>query len=130
MFLVATRRRIAAGIALLAMLLAALSPTITSALAAASDQHVRWTAVCTADGARLVPVPTDADGVPVAPNGHAIDHCPFCAPHGAVMALPPPAAVTVPLAAGALPVPPLFLFAPRPHFMWATAQPRAPPAVS
>ena len=123
-------RRLTAAVATFAMLLAALAPAITSALAAANDQHVRWTAVCTADGARLVPVPTDADGTPVAPKSHQIDHCPFCAPHGASVALPPPAAGVVPVVAGADPVPQLFLAAPRPLYAWAFAQPRAPPAFS
>ena len=123
-------RRLAASVATFAMLLAALAPAVTSALAAANGQHVAWTAVCTADGARLVPVPTDADGVPVAPKAHQIDHCPFCAPHGAGTALPPTATLAVPAVAGSDPVAPLFLLAPRPLFAWATAQPRAPPAFS
>ncbi len=123
-------RRLAAGLALFAMLLAALAPTLTHALAAANDQHVRWTAVCTADGARLVPVPTDADGVPVAPKSHQADHCPYCAPH-APDAAPPPAPASVAAAVFASdPVPVLFLLAPRPLFAWAAAQPRAPPRAS
>lgn len=126
----AATRCITARIAIFAMLLAALAPAITSALAAANGQHVRWTAVCTADGARFVPVPTDADGTPVAPKSHQVDHCPFCAPHGASVALPPPATGIVPVVAGADPVPLLFLAAPRPLHAWAHAQPRAPPAFS
>ena len=130
MGLSAATRRLAAGLATFAMLLAALAPAVTSALAASRDQHVRWTAVCTADGARLVAVPTDADGVPVAPKSHQADHCPFCAPFGADAAFPPPAAVTIAFAASEPPVPPLFLLAPRPLFAWASAQPRAPPIPS
>ncbi len=126
----AAHRRFTAAIATFAMLLAALAPAISSALAAANDQHVRWTVVCSADGARLVPVPTDATGVPVAPKAHHVEHCPFCASHAACAALPPPAHVTVPLVSGSEPVPVLFLLAPRPLFAWATAQPRAPPSAS
>ena len=126
----ATIRRFTAGLATFAMLLAALAPAVTSALAAANDQHVRWTAVCTADGARLVPVPTDADGVPQAPKPHQAGHCPFCSPH-APDAAPPPAPVSVvPVVLASDPVPVLFLLAPRPLFAWATAQPRAPPSAS
>ncbi|MBL0143792.1 MAG: DUF2946 domain-containing protein [Betaproteobacteria bacterium] len=129
-FLTATRR-LTAGIAMFAMLLAGLAPAITSALSAANGQHTRWVAVCTADGARLVSVPTDADGVPVAPKTHAIDHCPFCSPGAAAPMLPPTAAVAVPLTAGSDPVPPLLLLlAPRPLFTWAAVQPRAPPRAS
>jgi hypothetical protein len=131
MGLASAPRRFASWLAILAMLAAALAPAITSALAAAHDQHARWTVVCTGDGARLVPVPTDAAGVPVAPGSHAIDPCPFCVPHGASAALPPPPAFALPaVMAGADCVPTLFLHAPRPPFAWAAAQPRAPPAFS
>ena len=126
----AAQRRFIASIATFAMLLAALAPAISSALATANDQHVRWTVVCSADGARLVPVPTDATGVPVAPKAHHIEHCPFCASPAAFAALPPPAHVHAPLVSGSEPVPVLFLLAPRPLFAWATAQPRAPPSAS
>ena len=126
----ATTRRISAAIATFAMLLAALAPAITSALAAANDQHVRWTAVCTADGTKIVPVPTDATGAPLAPESHTIDHCPFCAFPPAIAVLPPPAAATVPAVAGSEPLPPFVLFAPRPLLAWAAAQPRAPPFAS
>ena len=130
MCLAARTRRLAAILATFAMLLAALAPAATQALAAANDQHVRWTAVCTSDGARLMPVPTDAAGVPVAPAAGHVDHCPFCAPHAAATALPPHAEVTVPAVAGSDPVPPLYLLAPHPLFAWASAQPRAPPVAS
>ena len=127
----AATRRLAAGLATFAMLLAALAPAVTSALAAANSQHVVWTAVCTADGARLVPVPTDAHGVPVAPTAHHVEHCPFCSPHAASTALPPaPALAVVPVVGGSDQVAPLFLLAPRPLFAWAAAQPRAPPFAS
>jgi hypothetical protein len=123
-------RRLTAGLATFAMLLAALAPGITSALAAANDQHVRWMPVCTADGARLVPVPTDADGVPVAPKAHQVDHCPFCAPNAPGAAILPPMVAVAPVVAASDSVPPLFLLAPRPLHAWVTAQPRAPPSAS
>lgn len=130
MLFVPAFRRFTAGLATFAMLLAALAPAISSALAAANDQHVRWVPVCTADGARLVPVPTDADGVPVAPKAHHVDHCPFCAPNAPGAALPPSVAFVVPVVSGGDAVPPLFLDAPRPPAVWAATQPRAPPSAS
>lgn len=123
-------RRVASALAALAMLFASLAPAVSGVLAAANDEHIRWTAVCTADGTRIVPVPTDATGAPLAPESHAIDHCPFCAFPPAVAVLPPPATATVPAVAGHDAVPPPFLFAPRPLFAWAAAQPRAPPFAS
>ncbi len=123
-------RHIGATAAIFAMLLASLAPAVTSAFAAANDQHVRWTAVCTADGARLVPVPTDAQGVPVAPKSRHVEHCPFCAPAAASSALPPAAAPCVPASAGADPAVPHLLVAPRPSLHRIAAQPRAPPSAS
>ncbi len=123
-------RRIGATLAIFAMLLASLAPAVTSALSAANDQHVRWTAVCTADGARLVPVPTDADGVPVSPRTRHVDHCPFCAPGAVSFALPPTAPITLPLVSGHDPVSSHVLCDPLPQVPWAAAQPRAPPFAS
>ncbi|MBK6980076.1 MAG: DUF2946 domain-containing protein [Betaproteobacteria bacterium] len=122
--------RIGATLAVFAMLLASLAPAVTSALAAANDQHVRWTAVCTGDGARLIAVPTDAQGVPVAPKSRHVEHCPFCAPGAVSSVLPPAAAPCVPASAGADPVVPHLLAAPRPSLNRIAAQPRAPPLVS
>jgi hypothetical protein len=130
MGLTAATRRLAASVATIAMLFAALAPSITHALASAHGQHFRWTEVCTTDGARLVPVPTDADGVPVAPNANAIDHCPFCSPGGTPPALPAPEAAAPRAVAGPDFVPPLQSHAPRPLFAWPAAQPRAPPLAS
>lgn len=123
-------RRLGAALAIFAVLLASLAPAITSALAAAHGQHLKWTAVCTADGARLVPVPTDADGAPVAPKPGHVGECPFCAPGAASHALPPPAPLALSLPAGHAPAAVPALRAPRPPVAWDSARPRAPPSAS
>lgn len=131
MALTARTRRLAARLAAFATLVAALAPAITSAIAAANDRHALWTVVCTGEGARLVPVPTDAAGVPLAPESHLADHGPFCASHAAGPVLPPPAPLVIPLpAAAGEPAPAQRPFAPRPLLAWAATQPRAPPALS
>ncbi|MGE0356256.1 MAG: DUF2946 domain-containing protein [Burkholderiales bacterium] len=122
--------RLGAAAAIFAVLLASLAPAVTSALAAAHDQHVLWTAVCTADGARLVPVPTDADGTPIAPKPGHVGECPFCAAGAATHALPPAAPIADFLPAGHDPVAVPAALAPRPPAPWAATQPRAPPFAS
>lgn len=69
-------------IALLAMLMASLAPTL-SRLAAAmgTDSAVSWVEVCTASGSQWVAVPANAPSHPAgegsAPAVHS-EHCPFC----------------------------------------------------
>lgn len=126
-FAALARRRIAL-LALFAMALAALAPAITHAIAAANPS--RWTTVCTEAGAKVVILPADAGGAPVAPKASHIDHCPYCSPQAAWAALPPPVPSTLPVAAVSVPLPPLFLCAPRPLFAWKSAQSRAPPPLA
>ena len=123
-------RRLTARIAALAMALAALAPAITHALAAAHGEHHRWVEVCTATGARMLPVPTDAEGAPIAPNAHPIDHCPYCSPGASPDALPASPAAAMPAGIASQFVPSAFLHAPRPQHAWLAARPRAPPAAS
>lgn len=59
----------------------------------------------------------------------ASGHCGFCLPHDVSPGLPPPVALALPLMEHRATEPSLFLRAPRPLFAWASAQPRAPPAV-
>jgi hypothetical protein len=116
-------------LALLAMAMAALAPTLSHALALASDESGA-TMVCSAHGARWV----DADGrssTPPANSAPLADgtakHCPFCLLAGQSMA-PPPAGLALtlsPLWHGL--VPERFLTAEHTPHAWCAAQPRAPP---
>lgn len=108
-----------------AILLAALAPSISHALAAADGKSSFWMEICSVNGMKLV----KADGVPShAPAKHATngEHCPFCAP-GHVAALPPSASFVLPALDGRATRPTLFYHAPRPLFVWTSAQSRAPP---
>lgn len=82
-------RRLAAWIAIFAMALAALAPTVSRALARGVAGPVSWTEVCTASGMQRVDpdaaeategarsaVAGEPDGSPPAHN--PLDHCPFC----------------------------------------------------
>jgi len=124
-------RRIAAWLATFAILLAALSPTVSHAMAAVRG-GASWVEVCTASGPALVKVAGEQAPTAPAKSGNTpdlthFDHCPFCFTHAGTAGLPP-AAAALPVALGAHAVPELFLRAPRPLFAWVAGQPRAPPA--
>ena len=83
------RRPLFAWIALLAITLATLMPTVSRALARGAASRVSWTEICTASGAQWVnldsativegaqsAVPGEPGGNPPAHN--PLDHCPFC----------------------------------------------------
>lgn len=110
-------RRFAAGLAILAMLLASLAPAITHALNAQPGLAMA-SMICTQDRA------------PDAPPADVWDCCPFCSASALAHALPPPACEPLRLDGTEHPLPALFLLAPRPLFAWAAARSRAPPSAS
>jgi hypothetical protein len=112
-------RRAAAWIACLAMLFAALAPSISHARRADA-----WTQVCSASGVKMVKV-MDGQGDP-ADAGH-IEHCAFCATHASASALQPGNAGSMPLLLGRDSYPPPFFQSPSPLAAWTHAQSRAPP---
>jgi hypothetical protein len=125
-----TMRRFTAWIASFAILLAALAPSISQAMTAASHMSNEWAEVCTVSGAKLMKV---GDSSPSKSGTHKMshfEHCPFCLSHAVALGLPPDTDMKLPLAAGTHILPTLFYQAQRPLFAWAAAQPRAPPVVS
>lgn len=126
-----TMRRVTAWIASFAILLAALAPSISHAVAAAKNVPNGWTEICTVAGAKLVKLgdTPPAKPAPTHKMSH-FEHCPFCLSHAVNLGMPPEAAMAIPLFDGTHLVPPLFYHAPRPLFAWAVAQPRAPPFFS
>ncbi|MCK9387873.1 MAG: DUF2946 domain-containing protein [Sulfuritalea sp.] len=118
--------RVAAWIAIFAILLAALAPGVARALS--SQQAVPWSEICS------VAVTQAASDAPLSGSGQhdgmAFKHCPFCMNHAGHFALPPAPLDWMPVA-NVSAVTPLFLAtAASPRFIRATAQPRAPPAHS
>ncbi len=119
--------RVFARIALFAVLLAALAPTISHAVAASSGEKTPWVQIC--DGVNIKWMQVDADGKPI-PRSQAashFDHCPFCLNHAGEIGV-----MQNPLLLFALRIeresyPDRFYQSPRPLFIWASAQSRAPP---
>lgn len=114
------------------MLLAALAPALTHALA--RDGTAVWAQICTATGSKTVRVDggSAAEAGDLSPDAAKplLDHCPGCSLQGPAADLPPAQAwgLVPPAPARALPV--LYLHAPRTLFAWAAAQPRGPPSQS
>jgi hypothetical protein len=119
-------------IALFAVLVGALVPTLSRALAVGGNGG--WTEVCTALGAKWVPLVEDAASqpapAPLRPHG-VLDHCAYCSLPGTQAALLPPAA-PLPIAACMVDdrPPDRCLDAPRTLHAWCRAQPRAPPGAA
>ncbi|MCS7102067.1 MAG: DUF2946 family protein [Burkholderiaceae bacterium] len=107
-------RRLTAAVAILAILLNALVPSLARAWA-----PLPLGEVCSARGA--------GGGYPQPAEVFLLEHCPYCAPHAGSFAAPPPA--------GSVPVAPALVtaagapaaVAPPAPPAWPAAQPRAPP---
>ena len=127
-----TRRcshRFTAWLAALAVLLGALMPVLSHAVAAHQVGSSGWVEVCTATGMAWVNS-MDNEATPDADSpakGMNMAGCDWCATHSPLASLPTVAQpLATPLAFGPQ-VPVAFLQAPRPLFVWAAAQSRAPP---
>ncbi|GAA4415033.1 DUF2946 domain-containing protein [Quisquiliibacterium transsilvanicum] len=120
-FALRLRTRIA-WLALAAMLMSALAPGISSAMALGTAPEI-WGEVCRAEGAAA---PDTAPGVPPGHDAGMAD-CPFCLPQAGAPALPSPERVFAAPADGGSAAPRLFLLAPTASWQWLAAQARAPP---
>ena len=132
MFTRRSSHRFTAWLAALAVLWGALLPVLSHAVAAHQVGSSGWVEVCTATGMAWVKsaddvAATSANGQSEPASGMVMTGCDWCATHSPQLGVPPVAQpLAVPLVFGP-DVPTAFLRAPRPLFVWATAQSRAPP---
>ena len=125
----ATRHgRVTAWIAIFAVLLAALAPSVARAWL--SPQKVMpWGEICTAGGMQ-----TTHDAAPRPDSGQhggaVFKHCPFCLTHAGHFALPTPAHELLQPAAASSESIQSAVATPAPRLIRVAAQPRAPPANS
>lgn len=132
MFTRRAHRQLTAWLAALALLLGSLLPVLSHAVVEAPADGQGWVEVCTVSGMAWVhQVDDTAEGAALAhpmPGGpFTLDRCDWCATHNPLAGLPPLAGtLAVPMVFGP-DAPPAFLHAPRPLFVWAAAQSRAPP---
>ncbi|MGB4060619.1 MAG: DUF2946 family protein [Burkholderiaceae bacterium] len=134
MFTRRAHRQLTAWLAALALLLGSLLPVLSHAVVRAPADGQGWVEVCTVSGMAWVKDAAQAAD-DVASGAHtplgskpSLDPCGWCATHSPMVGL---SAVAQPLFAPLVfgpDTPPAFLHAPRPLFVWAAAQSRAPPA--
>jgi hypothetical protein len=122
-------RRFTAWVALLALVLGALAPTVTQAVVMGGDR-ADWLQVCSVSGMVWVQAQTGevSDQQPEggAPMSDATQHCAWCTLHGGAAGLPA-AQLQPELPARPTDLPSAFYFAPLVATVWAPAQSRAPP---
>jgi hypothetical protein len=127
MLVSARHRKLISWIAALAVLLAAVAPAASHALASATGTP--WVQVCTAQGSKWIPFAEDPTEQAPA-SAHVLDHCPYCSLQTPALGLPPAPPQLLPLDRRGLELPLAFLSAPRTLHAWVSAQPRAPPLFS
>lgn len=129
MFLTRLHRRITTWVALLALVLGALAPTVTQAVVSGGDR-ADWLQVCSVSGMVWVQADTGQVSDPPpdgnAPMSDVSQHCPWCTLHGGAAGLPV-VALSFDLPQRLTDLPPAFYRAPLTATVWAPAQSRAPP---
>lgn len=132
MSLLRVHRRFIALLALVAMLVGVLAPTVAQAVVVGSDRS-GWVEVCSVSGMVWVKAdtgePSDRSLEGGGPSSDAMQHCPWCTLHGGVAGLPPSDSMLLP-SQRLTDLPSAFYFAPLAATVWAPAQSRAPPLIS
>src|SRR4051794_3763666 len=119
-------RTLTRWIALVAILLVTLAPSVTGWLSASRTQL--WGQVCSAASPGQAKATSGSGESPAAP--HAFEHCPYCALHAGLAPAPGPRHAGARMALVFRARPAAFAHAPRGNAAWASAQPRAPPSVA
>ncbi|MET3130780.1 hypothetical protein AAKU55_001038 [Oxalobacteraceae bacterium GrIS 1.11] len=124
------RRTLHIWIACLAILLNALAPSISHALAVTGVTS-SMLEVCSVDGKKYVSLDqATPEKSPVDSSLHHLQHCPFCMSHAGSFALPTSLNASFAVVGGHDLFPALYYHSPSPLFSWSRAHPRAPPALS
>jgi hypothetical protein len=120
--------RLTAWIAIFAILLAALAPSVARALSP-PQTAMPWTDICSVVGTQAAPTTEPMSGSGQH-EGMGLKHCPFCLTHAGHFALPATTPDVLPTADSCAEVFPPSAATPPPRFIRAAAQSRAPPANS
>ncbi|MFZ4874386.1 DUF2946 domain-containing protein [Janthinobacterium sp. Mn2066] len=119
-------------IACFAILLNALAPSMSHAMAAMRG-NTSLLDVCTSSGSRLIKVDLAEDPASQAPADsllHHLEHCPYCASHATPLGMPPASTMPFAVLGGHEVFPSLFYHSPAPLFTWSLSHPRAPPSAT
>lgn len=120
--------RLTAWVALFAVLLAALAPSVARALSPARHA-MPWTDICAAAAGQSAHDAAPASGAGQH-EGMDFKHCPFCLTHAGHFALPAVAAQCFPAVEGGAETFPPVAAIPSSRSIRVAAQPRAPPLLS
>lgn len=125
-------RRFIAWLAMLALVLGALAPTVTQAMVSHGERD-GWLQICSVSGMVWVKAdaaqPDDQQPASGAPQSNVSQHCAWCTLHGGAAGLPAADLPSV-LPVHLIELPPAFFFEPIAAALWAPAQSRAPPLAS
>jgi hypothetical protein len=116
-------RRFGSRVASLAIVWAALAPTLTMAIQGSGSNG--WVELCTVLGSRWVKTSGSDAGAPL-PAAHVAEHCPYCSLQASGFG-PTPGTNGLPLLVLAFEVPQPPKYASRTWPAWRLAQPRGPP---
>ncbi len=130
------RKRTAAWLAIFAMLLGALAPTISRAMVPGAGARM-LADVCSVAGVGFAGIdrakaPLSGDAAvdregEGGPQAHSPDRCPYCCTHAGVAVASPPATGLLVASPGSVRLPRLSFVSPRPRHAWSPSHPRAPP---
>lgn len=132
MHLFRKNRRLIAFIAASLLLLSTLAPAISHAMSAGQDKSTLWQEICSAAGNKFILV-TDLDIEKPAQDDSKyafMQHCPYCLTHAGSDVVIHDLQLPVFALNTSYSVPELFYHSPRPLFVWAASNPRAPPIFS
>jgi hypothetical protein len=133
MFARRSHRQLTAWLAALALMLGGLLPVLSHAVVTTPANGQGWVEVCTVSGMAWVKqaadtAAADTERVHSLPGSpFALEGCDWCATHNPLTGLPQLASLLAAPPVFGPGVPPGFLHAPRPLFVWAAAHSRAPP---
>lgn len=120
-------RLVSGAIAIFAVLMVSLAPTITRVFAA--DDAAAWNTICTSAGAQQIAADGDADGRRHPPAGaDPLGHCPYCSLHADSLPAPLVGPAWLQVILEGPPTPAARQPLPESRDAWPGAQPRAPPS--
>jgi len=132
-------RRLISWLACMAILLNALAPAISHAMASTQNESVLWAEICSVAGNKFVPVdfgqpasnqPADSKNRGDTQPMSSMQHCPYCLPHAGSVGVITGFSFELTQIDLSYSLPELFYQSPRTLFVWAASSPRAPPFFS
>ncbi|MNR76119.1 hypothetical protein D3C72_67740 [compost metagenome] len=125
------KQKLVSWIAFIAILMAALAPTISHAMKSHDGLSTALMEICTVEGMRMVDTgPADKSSDDKSKHSAHMEDCPYCRVVSALPGLPPTEWQWLPAPVGKAVLPRLFYQAPALHTSWLPPQSRAPPALS